>query len=169
MKKKAAATHDMSIEAAGDRDVVVVRAFDARAADVYAAYVSAHLMAQWLGPRSWTMTTCELEPRVGGTYRYVWSRGNEKLGMRGTFLEVEPNRRLVTTERFDEAWYPGEARGAVDFAERDGVTTMTMTLTYPSREARDGVMASPMRGGLAEGYQRLDELLTMTTSTKQAA
>ena len=36
---------------------------------------------------------------------------------------------------------------------------VTVTLRYESREARDGVLKSPMEGGVAESYDKLAELL----------
>jgi hypothetical protein len=44
--------------------------------------------------------------------------------------------------------------------ERDGRTTMTVTIRYESREARDGVLQSPMESGVRASYDRLAELLT---------
>ena len=36
---------------------------------------------------------------------------------------------------------------------------MTLTLRYESREARDGVLKSPMESGVAASYDKLEELL----------
>jgi len=57
----------------------------------------------------WTMPVCEIDLRVGGKYRYVWrhAQGHE-MGMGGVFREIVPPERIVSTEKFDEAWYPGE-------------------------------------------------------------
>jgi uncharacterized protein YndB with AHSA1/START domain len=43
--------------------------------------------------------------------------------------------------------------------ERDGVTTMTVTSAYKSKEARDGALQFPMEEGAEESFQRLDALL----------
>jgi uncharacterized protein YndB with AHSA1/START domain len=71
---------------------------------------------------------------------------------------VRPER-LVVTERFDQPWYPSEALATTVFVEERGTTTMTLTLLYESREARDGVLKPPMEQGMAAGYDRLEELL----------
>jgi uncharacterized protein YndB with AHSA1/START domain len=63
------------------------------------------------------------------------------------------------TERFDDAWYPGEAVGTVELAEASGRTTLTQTLLYESREARDIALRSGMEAGLGAGYDRLDAIL----------
>jgi len=41
----------------------------------------------------------------------------------------------------------------------DGRTKMTVASVFASREARDGMLASGMEGGMNETYERLDELL----------
>jgi len=66
---------------------------------------------------------------------------------------------VVCTELFDVAWYPGEALITTTYAEQGGRTRLTMTILYVSREARDGVLKSPMEGGLAMSYNKLAELL----------
>jgi uncharacterized protein YndB with AHSA1/START domain len=65
----------------------------------------------------------------------------------------------VCTEQFDEAWYPGEALLTTTFVEQAGRTLITTTILYVSREARDGVLQSPMEGGVARSYNKLAEML----------
>lgn len=107
------------------------------------------------------MAVCEVDLREGGTYRYVW-RGPDRaeMGMRGTFREVVPFERLVTTEAFDQAWYEGECVGTVTFIEQGGKTTLTMTLRYDSKAVRDGVLKSPMKQGVEAGFDTLANVLT---------
>jgi uncharacterized protein YndB with AHSA1/START domain len=73
-----------------------------------------------------------------------------------------PPERIVSTEKFDESWYPGEAVGTVVLTEQGGKTTLTQTITYQSSEAREAVLKSPMESGVAAGYDRLAELLAST-------
>ena len=84
--------------------------------------------------------------------------------MGGVYREIVPPERLVSTEEFDEAWYPGEAIGTIVFEEKRGKTTVTQTVLYVSREARDGVLKSGMESGVSASYDRLAELLAATTS-----
>jgi hypothetical protein len=39
---------------------------------------------------------------------------------------------------------------------------MTMRLTYPSKEARDGAVASGMEQGVSAGYDKLEEMVAGT-------
>ena len=63
------------------------------------------------------------------------------------------------TELFDEDWTGGETTATTVLEEASGRTTMTQTVLYPSREARDGAMRSGMEQGMATSYDRLDALL----------
>src|SRR3989442_653667 len=112
----------------------------------------------------------EADLRVGGKYRYVWQhdRDGTKMGMGGVYREVVAPQRIVNTEKFDEAWYPGEALGTLVLVEQGGKTTLTYTMRYESRAARDAVIKSNMESGVAASYDRLAELLASTRARGRA-
>ena len=152
----------LTISAAGDRDIAMIRSFDAPRRLVFEAWTKPELLKRWLsGPPQWSLDVCEIDLRVGGRYRYVWLNGNNgiRMGMGGVYREIVVPERLVATEKYDDAWYPGEAVGTVAFVEKDGRTTVTQTMRYESREARDGVLKSPMEEGVGASYDKLAELL----------
>jgi uncharacterized protein YndB with AHSA1/START domain len=152
----------LQISTSGDRELVMTRVFDAPRKLVFDAHTKPELVRRWLlGPPGWSMPVCEMDVRVGGTYRWVWrhdSNGTE-MGMGGVYREIKAPERLVTTERFDEAWYPGESLNTLVLVEQGGRTTLTQTLRYESREARAAVIKSDMEKGVAVSYDRLDEVL----------
>ena len=84
--------------------------------------------------------------------------------MGGVFKEIVPQERIVSTERFDEAWYPGEAVDTLVLTEKGGQTTMVTTMLYQSKEARDAVLKSPMDTGVAASYDALDGVLASLRS-----
>ena len=152
----------LTVVAHGDREIVITREFNASRQMVFDAYTQPALLKRWLGVRKgWTLPVCEVDLRVGGAYRYVWRKEAKgiDMGMGGVFLEVDPPEKLVCTEKFDDAWYPGEAVSTVTFDETDGVTTLTMTMRYESTEARNITMQSGMESGLAESFDTLADLL----------
>jgi uncharacterized protein YndB with AHSA1/START domain len=145
-----------------DRELAMTRVFDAPSHLVFEALTKPELVRRWLlGPDGWSMPICEIDLKVGGAYRYVWRRDKDgsEMGMGGVFREVVPSERLVATEKFDQAWYPGEAVSTTVLTEQDGRTTLTQTVLYESLEARDGVLKSGMETGVARSYDRLAELL----------
>ena len=56
-----------------DREVQVVRSFNAPRTTVYRAFTEPALVRRWmLGPPGWTLPICEMDVRVVGRYRWVW-------------------------------------------------------------------------------------------------
>jgi uncharacterized protein YndB with AHSA1/START domain len=107
------------------------------------------------------MPVCEIDLRVGGAYRYAWrsEKDGAQMGMGGVFREVVPLERLVATEQFDQAWYPGEALDTTVFVEKRGITSIAITILYASQEARDTARRSGMEHGMKAGYDRLESML----------
>ncbi len=160
---KSAAT--LQLTAPGEREIVMARVLEAPRRLVFDAFTKPELVKRWLlGPPGWSMPVCEIDLRVGGKYRYVWRKDSDgaEMGMGGVYREIVVPERLVTTERFDEAWYPGEAVGTLVLVEQRGRTTVTQTMRYESREARDAVLQSGMEKGVAASYDRLADLLAST-------
>lgn len=160
------------VEAAtpSDREVVITRAFDASRELVFDAFVRPDLFSRWLlGPPGWTMPVCELDPREGGALRVVW-RGADgtEMGLRGIYREVVRPERIVHTEVFDQDWTGSETLVTTAFAEREGRTTVAMTILYVSRDARDAALRVGMERGLAASYDRLDGLLDGTAAGRNA-
>jgi uncharacterized protein YndB with AHSA1/START domain len=151
----------LQITTPSDRELAMIRSFDAPRGLVWDAWTKPELLKQWLGVRGgWTFAVCEVDLKVGGKYRYVW-RGpsGAEMGMGGVFREVAKPERLVATEKFDESWYEGDAMDTTTFVERGGKTTVTTTVRYASKAVRDAVLKSPMESGVAESYNKLDEEL----------
>jgi len=154
--------NSLKIAPSGDRELVMTRVFDAPRRLVYDAHTKPELVRQWLlGPPGWTMPVCEMDVRVGGKYRWVWKseRDGTTMGMGGVYRDVTAPERLVSTEKFDEAWYPGESLNTLVLVEQGGRTTLTQTMRYESREAREAVVKSGMEKGVAASYHRPQPVL----------
>ena len=149
------------ITADNDRDIVMTRAFDAPRTLVFDALTIPKLIKRWLlGPPGWEMTECTVDLRVGGAYRYAWTKDSgSTMGMGGEYLEIVKPERIVNTEKFDQAWYQGEARGTAVLTETDGKTTLVTTVRYVSKETRDAVLKTPMEDGVAHSYNLLEAML----------
>lgn len=143
-----------------DQEILITRRFRAPRQLVWDAHTKCELLKRWLfGPDGWELAVCEMDLRVGGRYRYVWRHPEKpEMGMGGVFREVAPPERLVTTERFDPAWYAGEAVNTMVLTENAGVTTLALTMRYESRETRDTVLQSGATAGMEMGYARLDKI-----------
>lgn len=145
-----------------DREIVITRSFDAPRELVWDCHTKPALVRRWLlGPPGWEMPVCEIDLRVGGMYRYEWldkSRG-KTMGMGGTFTAVTKPEHIGAREKFDDDWTGGETEVSQLFTEKAGRTTLTLTVLYASKEARDGAAKSGMTDGMEHGYQLLDQVL----------
>lgn len=144
-----------------DREIVMTRDFAAPRRMVFEALTTPALLKRWLlGPPGWTMVVCDVDLKVGGAYRYLWrnTEGTE-MGMGGVYREIASPERLVQTESFDDSWYAGEALDTSVLVEKGGTTTLTLTVLYESKEARDTAIKSDMEKGVAASYDRLEEQL----------
>ena len=157
----------LKITPSGDRDLVMTRDFDAPRKLVYDAHTKPELVRRWLlGPPGWSMPVCEMDVRAGGKYRWMWKKDTDgsTMGMGGVYREVEAPERLVSTEKFDEAWYPGESLNTLVLVEKGGRTTLTQTMRYESAAAREAVIKSGMEQGVAASYDRLEAVLASTAN-----
>ena len=143
-----------------DMEIEVVRQFDAPAALVFEVWTTPEHIRNWWGYPEHEMTVCEMDLRVGGTYRFAAQIPDfGEIAFHGVNLEMDPPHRLVSTEIY-EAYPEIEAVNTLTLDERDGVTTMTILSRYPTKEARDGVIESGMEHGLQVSLNRADAILS---------
>ena len=154
-------TAAMKVTTPTDRELVMTRVFDAPRGMVFDALTKPDLLQRWLlGPPGWTMPVCDIDLRVGGKYRYVWQNADgRRMGMGGTFQEIVRPSRLVATEVYEDYWTGGETLVTTELAETRGKTTLSTTVRYASREARDAAIKMGATKGLEASYHQLDELL----------
>ena len=153
--------HRTTAERTSERELVVTRTVNGPARIVFEAFTKPELFTRWWVPKSFglSLLSCELDVRVGGTYRLVFSHnGSEPMAFFGKYVEVTPHSRLVWTN--DE----GDDEGAVTtatFEEKAGKTLLVMHDLYPSKAALDAAIASGSTSGMSETLDQLDELVVM--------
>jgi uncharacterized protein YndB with AHSA1/START domain len=157
---------ELIVTTPSDREIVMSRVFDAPRRLVFDAYTKCEYVKRWLCAfEGWSLDVCTIDLKVGGSYRYEWRNTNgTTMAMGGVYREIVTGERIVATEKFDEAWYEGE--GALDtttFHETDGKTTLTLTVLYASKTARDEALKSGATEGLSANYVLLDEVLAKLT------
>jgi uncharacterized protein YndB with AHSA1/START domain len=147
-------------ERRSDRELVVTRTFNGPAHIVFEAWTKPELLKRWWVPKSMGMSllACEMDVRVGGTYRLVFRHDAfpEPMAFFGRYLEVIPHARLVWTNEESEG---GGQVTTVTFEEQGGKTLLVMHDLYPSKEALDAAIASGSTSGTGETFEQLDELL----------
>ncbi|CAN5503335.1 hypothetical protein BH09ACT4_BH09ACT4_19830 [soil metagenome] len=149
-----------------DTHVRITRGFDAPRHLLWRAHTEPELMKRWLlGPDGWAMTVCDNDLVAGGSYRTAWApeegTAGEPFGFEGENLVIDPERRIVATEAMTGAPFPANVND-LTFDEADGVTLLTLLITYPDITQRDMILATGMTDGMESSYARLEaELLSV--------
>ena len=155
-----------------DREIVITKEFAAPRRLVFDAHTRPELLKRWFGPHDWRLVVCEVDLRPGGTWHYLMrGPGGAEMTLRGTYLEIVPPERIVSTEsNVDcDARAEHESLGTTVFVEHAGRTTLTNSICFPSKEIRDGVLSSGMRRGVGEGLDRLAALVSGATAPPSPA
>jgi uncharacterized protein YndB with AHSA1/START domain len=150
-------------ERTSERELVVRRTVNAPAHIVFEAWTKPELFRRWWVPKSFglTLLSCELDVRVGGEYRLVFSHEGSTMAFFGTYREVTPPSRLVWTNDEGDA---GTTVTTVTFDEKDGKTLLVVHDLYPSKEALDAAIASGSTGGMPDQLDQLEALLVSLRS-----
>jgi uncharacterized protein YndB with AHSA1/START domain len=146
-----------TVERKSEREFVVTRTFNAPARLVFEAWTKPELLKLWWVPKSIGMSllSCEMDVRVGGTYRFVFGQGDSKtMAFFGKYVEVTPHARLVWTNEEGDG---GEAITTLTLEEKAGKTLLVLHERHPSKEAVDEAIG--FGEGLRETFEQLDELL----------
>jgi uncharacterized protein YndB with AHSA1/START domain len=145
-----------------ETQILITREFDAPKHLVYRACTEPELVKRWWSGLRGVVTSAEIDLRVGGRWRYVMI-ANEGLevAFHGTYREIVPNERVVSTELYEGV--PGATEddatvNTVTFTEVDGRTTLTTLVECHTREIRDAIIESGMEGGMQEAFDRLEEV-----------
>jgi uncharacterized protein YndB with AHSA1/START domain len=150
-------------EILSDQHVRITRLIEGPIELVWRAHQEPELMKQWLlGPDGWEMTVCEVDPTVGGRYRYEWApvgdTEGEPFGFDGETRVADAPRRAVTTEHMTGTDYPSTLND-LNLYEEDGATLITTLIEYPDAATRDMVLATGMTEGMETSYARLEGLI----------
>jgi uncharacterized protein YndB with AHSA1/START domain len=140
-----------------DTEILITRVFDAPAALIFKAWTTPELIKRWWGFDTSEWLVCEMDPRVGGQWRYVIRDGGMEVGFHGEIRELDAPRRMVSTEVY-EGFPDAGSVNTMTLDEFDGVTTMTTLIQHESQEHRDMQLASGMERGMQVSYNRLEDV-----------
>jgi uncharacterized protein YndB with AHSA1/START domain len=143
-----------------DDQILITREFDAPKHLVYKAYTTPELVRRWWAGRRGEVTSCEIDFRVGGKWRYVMNAtGGFEVAFNGEFREIVPNERIVSTEAYEGAPEGTDpVLNVVKFTETDGRTTLEILTHCGSQATRDAIIGSGMESGMQEGMDIMEEI-----------
>jgi uncharacterized protein YndB with AHSA1/START domain len=141
-----------------DEQILITREFDAPKHLVYEAWTTPEHVRRWWNAERGEVTTCEIDLRVGGAWRYVMvTDGGFEVAFHGEFREIVPNERIISTEVY-EGMPEGEALNTVTFTEIGARTTLTILVQHTSKEHRDAHIDSGMEAGMQDALDLLEQL-----------
>lgn len=156
------AIQNAALSLPSDLEISIARDFEAPRALVFDAWTKAEHLRRWYRMCHFTLSSCEVDCRVGGSYRIVFHEAERATDhvLSGEFQELERPSRLVFSERYE--LIPGSDHViTMTFEERDGgVTRFEQRMKYPSKQARDGHLASGFETATAESLQSLARFLS---------
>lgn len=145
-----------------DTEILITREFDAPKRLVYQAWTTPELVKRWWSGDMGTMTSVEIDLRVGGRWRYVMVTDDGfEVAFNGEYREIVPNERIVTTEVYEGAppdSFTEPPLNIITFTEADGRTTLTLLAQTWTKELRDTVINSGMEVGMQQAWDRLEQV-----------
>lgn len=145
-----------------EKKVVVSRVFNASRSRLFEAWTRAEHLLHWFGPKGFTVHSCEAEARPGGAFRMcLRSPEGKDYWVRGEYREVAaPERLVIACTADDEKGVQSLTETIhVTFAEHDGGTRLTVSVTAAGTTPRAAEMMNGMQKGWSETVDRLNGLL----------
>ncbi len=126
---------------------------------MWRVWTEPELIRQWWAGQRGTVTSVEVDLRVGGKWRYVMTaNGGFEVAFHGEYRELAVGDKLVSTDVFEGA--PGaEAVSTATFTEHGGRTTLTLLVRHQNRQHRDMHLNSGMEGGLQESLDLAEQVV----------
>ena len=140
-----------------DREIVLVRVFDAPRQAVFLAWTDADEFCQWFGPHGFTCTVREMDVRPGGRACFDMVSGDGTVYTnRFDYLDVVPAERLVLDHGSDTDDDPARFRVTITLDEQaDGKTVLTLRQLHPTAQQRDATIGF---GAVELGLQTMNKL-----------
>ncbi len=138
----------------------ITREFEAPVAAVFHAHADPELFAQWIGPLALENRITHWDFRSGGGYRFEQTDADGTVyAFRGVFHTVRENELIIQTFEF-EGWPDEISLDVIRFEDLPGGRSRLVDHgVFSTVEALEGMLASGMEKGMAEGYEKLDEIL----------
>lgn len=148
-------------------EIRITRVYDAPVKAVWDAWTDPEQVAQWWGPRGFTLTTHSKDLRPGGSWVYTM-HGPDGVDYpnKTIYYEVEKFSRLVYDHGGNDD-RPPLFRVTITFAEAKGKTTMDMRMTLATPEAAEEIKKFIKKAGGNSTWDRLAEYLEKEASGKE--
>lgn len=144
---------------AAKRELVLTRLLDAPREKLFRCWTEPALLKQWFAPLPYTTPHAELDARTGGAnFIIMKSPEGGEMPMRGVYLEVVKNEKIVFTDAYTRPWEPSDKpffTGIITFADESGKTRYTARALHWTDED----CAAHEKMGFHEGWGQCAEQL----------
>lgn len=163
----AATTHSgkATVTLPSETQILIEREFDAPPELVFRAYTTPELVKRWWSGKRGTVTSVDIDLRVGGRWRYVMvANEGQEVAFHGEYREIVPGERLVSTKVYEMPGVAGpdddepSTLNTATFAAERGRTRLSVLVECHERSVRDAIIDSGMEGGMQEGMDALEEI-----------
>ena len=160
-------SNKLQVETRGGQ-LILTREFDAPRRKVFQAHTDCKHLKNWWGPRTWPVTYCQMDFRVGGKWHYCMTGpdGTQSWGL-AIYKEIVEPERIVYEDHFSDK--DGNQNkdlpstvATTEFLEKDGKTILRSIANYPTEEDLQKVLDMGMVAGVTETFDRLEEYLVAT-------
>jgi uncharacterized protein YndB with AHSA1/START domain len=148
------------------RQLELVREFNAPIELVWNFWTESERLAQWFAPLPYTVPTCELDLRPGGSlYLVMRSPQGDEHPMSSTIVEIEPMSRLGWVSSVPDSSGDTALLGGMTafFNDLGGGRTRMTVHAYAAANTEEGTF---MAGGMEQGWNAtLDQMVDVATGT----
>lgn len=142
-----------------DRELVIERTISAPARLLFEAYSQPQHLMRWFGPKGYPLTLCEVDFRVGGSFRFAMTGpdGRQNTPFGGRYLEIVPDHKIVYTNAFEQPDAP-QMVVTVTFVEEGAKTRLTMRTLFESAAMKAEHVKLGFVEGVGSGLDQLEAL-----------
>lgn len=152
------------------KTVSITKEFDAPGDLVWDAYTKAELLDQWWAPKPFASRTRVMDFTVGGRrfYAMVSPEGGERWAVQ-KYTSITPKTNFKFYNTFADADENLELPGSdwdLNFSERDGTTTVSVSIYNESLERLERLIEMGFKEGFTMTLGQLDDLLASLKAAK---
>ena len=154
---------ELAVMAPRELDLVFRRIIDAPAASVFQGWTDPAMIVKWFTPPPWKTISAELDVRPGGR-SFIVMQGPDGTEMPnpGVYLEVVPDRRLVITDAYTEAWKPSAKPFVtidLNFEDLGGKTKYTAIVRHWTMADKEAHLEMGFQSGWGTATGQLEALI----------
>ncbi|MDE0114870.1 MAG: VOC family protein [Albidovulum sp.] len=138
----------------------IERLIDAPVKNVWRCWTEGKLLEQWFCPKPWYVTDARVDLRPGGEFAATMNGPNgEKFNNNGVYLEIEPQKRLVSTDAFLRGWIPGERAFMVAESLFEETANRKTRFTFRALHWNEEALEEHCQMGFHEGWGKVVDQL----------